>query len=106
MTLAAALSYGMLPIFELALANYRAVARQRCRHFPWRRLVVHATRMGFALAALVIVIIEGLDSPRMQWNGKPASEETTYSGRQYPAEKASSYATKQTCSEVRAMSLR
>lgn len=87
-TLAAALSYGMLPVLELALTNYRAVARQGCRQFSWRLPLVHATRMGFALSALVIVIVEGLDSPQMQWNGKPNLEKNTASGRQCSTERA------------------
>ncbi|KAL8272509.1 hypothetical protein Esti_003632 [Eimeria stiedai] len=69
LTLAASLSYGMLPIFDLMLVNYRALTKPHYWSFAWRKATVHAARLAFALAALITVATEGLASESLQWNG-------------------------------------
>ncbi|KAL8429294.1 hypothetical protein ACSSS7_006680 [Eimeria intestinalis] len=67
-TLAASLSYGMLPLLDLMLVNYRALTKPHYWRFAWRKAAVHAARLAFALAALVTVASEGLASKSLRWN--------------------------------------
>ncbi|CDI87845.1 1,3-beta-glucan synthase component domain-containing protein, putative [Eimeria praecox] len=69
MTLTATLTYGMLPVFDLILVDYRTLARPQWWQVAWKRVPIHSARIGFALAALVIVALDGLDSVHLQWTG-------------------------------------
>ncbi|CDJ29629.1 uncharacterized protein EMH_0051370 [Eimeria mitis] len=68
-TLTAAISYGMLPIFDLMLVDYRTLGKPQWWQLAWRRVPIHSARIGFALAALVTVALDGLDSAHLQWTG-------------------------------------
>lgn len=71
MTLTATLTYGMLPVFDLMLVDYRTLMRPQWWQLAWKRVPIHSARIGFALAALVTVAMDGLDSAHLQWTGKP-----------------------------------
>lgn len=70
MTLTAAVTYGMLPLFGLMLVDYRTLIRPQCWQRAWKRVPIHTVRIAFALSALVIVALDGLDSAHLQWTGK------------------------------------
>ncbi|CDJ39099.1 1,3-beta-glucan synthase component domain-containing protein, putative [Eimeria tenella] len=67
LTLTAILSYGMLPVLDLLLVNYRKLVEPQYWKLTWRRIPLHLVRVTFAVAALVTVSLDGLDSAFLYW---------------------------------------
>lgn len=70
----------MLPVLDLLLVNYRKLVEPQYWKLTWRRIPLHLVRVTFAVAALVTVSLDGLDSAFLYWKGTFRILQTFFSG--------------------------